>query len=96
MAELIQQSLDFIRDYLARECQVPPGELAEERTFDSLGLDSIAQVEMFVTLSDHYGVDLDHSLASSSTTLLQTAALVQTALDHGEEQPRSGTSAVRG
>ncbi|MGW2597196.1 acyl carrier protein [Streptomyces klenkii] len=58
-----------------------PGELTCSRSFESLELDSIAQVEMFVTVSDHYGIQLDDSLARGDTTLQETADLVQEALD---------------
>ncbi|MFC5148794.1 acyl carrier protein [Streptomyces aureoversilis] len=81
MGEPVQRPFDFIRDYLATTYDLNPGELTGGRSFDSLELDSIAQVEMFVTISDHYRIQLDDSLASGNTTLQETADLVQQALD---------------
>ncbi|MGW7065199.1 acyl carrier protein [Streptomyces sp. NPDC054904] len=73
--------LEYIRTYLATGFDLPVEELTAERTFDSLDLDSIAQVEMFVTLSDHYGIRLDDSQAHGEMTLQDTAALVAAALE---------------
>ncbi|MBF6048429.1 hypothetical protein GO001_25005 [Streptomyces sp. NRRL B-1677] len=81
MGDPVQRPLDFIRDYLATAYGLNPGELTGSRSFDSLELDSIAQVEMFVTVSDHYGIQLNDSLARGNTTLQETADLVQEALE---------------
>ncbi|MFI5672932.1 acyl carrier protein [Streptomyces sp. NPDC051704] len=81
MSQPAQHPLEYIRTYLASEFNVAADELTDERTFDSLDLDSIAQVEMFVTLSDHYRIHLDDSLASGGMTLGQTADLVTAALE---------------
>ncbi|WP_338930501.1 acyl carrier protein [Streptomyces netropsis] len=81
MGEPVQRPFDFIRNYLATTYDLNPEELTGGRSFDSLELDSIAQVEMFVTVSDHYRIQLNDSLASGNTTLQETADLVQQALD---------------
>lgn len=48
---------------------------------------------MFVTLSDHYRVQLDDSLANGEMTLRQTAELVIAALD-GIARQRQGSDAT--
>lgn len=48
---------------------------------------------MFVTLSDHYRVHLDDSLANGEMTLRQTAELVIAALD-GIARRRQGSDAT--
>lgn len=95
MSESAQQPFDFIRDYLASTFELAPQDLTGERTFDSLGLDSIAQVEMFVTLSDHYGVHLDDSLASGDMTLQQTADRVEAELRDPARPPQGSTAPTR-
>lgn len=82
MEDTISNPLDFIRDYLVSSAGLAAEDITGDRTFDSLGLDSIAQVEMFVTLSDHYGVHLDDSQASGDMTLARTAHLVTAELGH--------------
>ncbi|MBP2400857.1 acyl carrier protein [Streptomyces syringium] len=81
MGPPVQPPFDFVRNYLATTYDLNPEELTGSRSFDSLELDSIAQVEMFVTVSDHYRIQLNDSLASGDTTLQETADLVQQALD---------------
>ncbi|MCX4546374.1 acyl carrier protein [Streptomyces sp. NBC_01565] len=90
MSESVRQPLDYIRTYLASAFDMDMDELTGDRTFDSLELDSIAQVEMFVTLSDHYGIHLDDSLAKGEMTLRQTAELVAAARE-GVARQRQGT-----
>ncbi|MCX5071003.1 acyl carrier protein [Streptomyces sp. NPDC054949] len=75
-----QEPLVFVTDFLARTFSLPAQRLAPEATFSSLDLDSIAQVELFVTLSDHFGIQLDDSQAHGELTLQQTADLVRTGL----------------
>lgn len=83
MDALSQEPLVFITGFLTNTFSVPEEGLRPETTFSSLDLDSIAQVELFVTLSDHYGIRLDDSCVSSELTLGQTAELVQAGLAGG-------------
>ncbi|MCD9144895.1 acyl carrier protein [Streptomyces albireticuli] len=94
MSEAAQPPFAYIRDYLASVFGLSADELTGDRTFGSLELDSIAQVEMFVTLSDHYGVQLDDSLACEETTLQQTADLVSAALEGGDRPEPQDAGAV--
>ncbi|MEU9046210.1 MULTISPECIES: phosphopantetheine-binding protein [unclassified Kitasatospora] len=95
MDMLDQRPLDFITSYLAQAFGVPQQELTPEASFSCLALDSIAQVELFVTLSDHYGVHLDDAHATGSLTLQETADLVEAAIaDSGAATER--TAAVPG
>ncbi|WP_329438862.1 acyl carrier protein [Streptomyces sp. NBC_01426] len=75
-----QEPLAYITAFLTKDFRIPPQRLAPEATFSSLNLDSIAQVELFVTLSDRYGVELDDSLASGELTLGEMAGLVRAQL----------------
>ncbi|MFI1100661.1 acyl carrier protein [Streptomyces melanogenes] len=97
MSQPAQQHLDHVRTYLASAFEIPEGELTGDRTFESLELDSIAQVEMFVTLSDHYGIHLDDSLANGEMTLRQTAELITEALEGvGRQRQDSGSPVPQG
>ncbi|MEU6310758.1 acyl carrier protein [Streptomyces sp. NPDC047014] len=88
MSDSSTPPLGYIQKYLASEHNIPLGDLGGARTFESLDLDSIAQVEMFVTLSDHYRIELDDSLASADMTLDQTADMVEEALLEKAAVPR--------
>ncbi|MFE2125301.1 acyl carrier protein [Streptomyces amritsarensis] len=80
MTDSFTTPLSYIQNYLAAAHDLPLADLSGTRTFESLDLDSIAQVEMFVTISDHYRIHLDDSLASADMTLSQTAEMVEQAL----------------
>ncbi|MEU3910305.1 acyl carrier protein [Streptomyces sp. NPDC029721] len=85
--------LSYIQNYLASAHDLPLADLDGARTFESLDLDSIAQVEMFVTLSDHYRIHLDDSLATAEMTLAQTAKVVEEALRETPAVPRQDSAA---
>ncbi|MEU4348198.1 acyl carrier protein [Streptomyces sp. NPDC023838] len=70
---------DFIVSYLTTGLAVPPTELRPETTFGELELDSIALVELVVTVNDHYAIALDDTELTPNTTLAETANLVTTA-----------------
>ncbi|MET7357982.1 acyl carrier protein [Streptomyces sp. NPDC005562] len=90
MNEYGQDTLAYITSYLAKTFGLPTETLTAEATFAGLNLDSIAQVELFVTLSDHYGIQLDDSLASERLTLGATAELV----DNERARPSGELSAA--
>ncbi|MFM9611489.1 beta-ketoacyl-ACP synthase 3 [Streptomyces niveiscabiei] len=52
---------------------------APDATFTDLGLDSLAVVELFVTLSDHWSIALPDTEADPGLTVAATAALVEKA-----------------
>ncbi|MDT8913699.1 acyl carrier protein [Amycolatopsis sp. PS_44_ISF1] len=79
MTEEDRRHLDFITSYLADTFGVERKTLNPDRTFASLDLDSIAQVELFVTLAEHYGVHMDDARAHGGLTLAETAHMVTTA-----------------
>lgn len=66
---------------LREKFEVDPQLIDEQATFRGLDLDSIAVVEVFVTLSEHWQVPLDDSAATPDLTLADTAAMVGAALD---------------
>ncbi|MEU6058244.1 acyl carrier protein [Streptomyces sp. NPDC047097] len=90
-----EDPLDFITRYLQRDFQVDAHQARPEATFSSLALDSIAQVELFVSLSDHYGVELDDSHASDQLTLRQTAELVHEGLRRAGGGRTASTATAR-
>ncbi|MDF2265146.1 phosphopantetheine-binding protein [Streptomyces coacervatus] len=61
---------------LTQKFDVPPDELRPEATYDELGLDSLAVVELFVTLQEHWDIPLDESEAVGTLSVLDTAQLV--------------------
>ena len=54
-------------------------EVTPEATYTDLGLDSLAVVELFVTLSDHWSIALDDTEADPELTVAATAELVERA-----------------
>lgn len=80
-----QETLVYITSFLQETFGLSAERLTAEATFASLRLDSIAQVELFVTLSDRYGIHLDDSLASEQLTLGATAKLVDSERARGDE-----------
>ncbi|MFE0700576.1 acyl carrier protein [Streptomyces sp. NPDC058872] len=50
--------------------------MTEQSTFQDLGLDSIAVVEVFVVLSEQLGVEVDDAQALPGTTLAQASELL--------------------
>ncbi|MDN3020981.1 phosphopantetheine-binding protein [Streptomyces sp. S.PB5] len=71
---------EYLTDVLVEKFEVDRADIAETATFSDLDLDSLAVVELFVTLSDQWRVALDDSEAVPGLTLAATAALVDRAL----------------
>ncbi|MGA5285410.1 beta-ketoacyl-ACP synthase 3 [Streptomyces griseoincarnatus] len=65
---------------LADKFESPAANLDPQVTLGELDLDSLAIVELFVTLQDRYGVDLDDSHARPDMSLAALTALVETQL----------------
>lgn len=67
-------------DVLVDKFEVAASGLTERTTLTELELDSLAVVELFVTLQDHYGVELDDSLARPDLSLAEITSLVDAQL----------------
>ncbi|MET8980897.1 beta-ketoacyl-ACP synthase 3 [Streptomyces sp. NPDC004539] len=63
------------------ETKFDVSEPTPDATYTSLGLDSLAVVELFVTLSDHWSITLDDTEADPELTVGATADLVERARD---------------
>ncbi|GGU33211.1 hypothetical protein GCM10010289_63070 [Streptomyces violascens] len=71
-----------------------PADLATPAaTLADLELDSLATVELYVTLQEHWGVPLDDNDATPDRTVEEITRTV-TALLSGQNQPASGRGAV--
>lgn len=70
---------EYLTDVLVEKFEVDRADIAETATFSDLDLDSLAVVELFVTLSDRWRVALDDSEAVPGLTLAATADLVDRA-----------------
>ncbi|MFB8777998.1 acyl carrier protein [Streptomyces broussonetiae] len=65
---------------LADKFESPAAKIDPHVTLSELELDSLAIVELFVTLQDHYGVELDDSHARPDMSLADLTALVEAQL----------------
>lgn len=80
MEAVPQTPYTYLSDVLAEKFEVDRAAIHETVTLRELDLDSIAVVELFVTLSDHWQIVLDDGEALPDLTLAATAALVEKAL----------------
>ena len=48
-----------IANYLSRQMDIPVENIAEDTTFESLGIDSLDTVEMLMALEEELNVDLE-------------------------------------
>jgi acyl carrier protein len=72
-----EEVLTRIRDHLATELEVDPGQIREQTRFkEDLEADSLDLVELTVELEDHYGIRIPDDQASKITTVGQAADFV--------------------
>ena len=50
-------SIDIIKDILQEKLELDPASLAEDATFESLGVDSLDLVELICEIEDRLGID---------------------------------------
>ncbi|MDC0770683.1 acyl carrier protein [Streptomyces sp. HD] len=88
--------MDHVYDHLVTllrdKFEVDPGRIGPDSTLDALDLDSLAVVELYVTLQEEWRVPLDDSAASADLTLTEVARAVAALLATGESAPGHGTS----
>ena len=72
-----EEVLARIRDHLATELEVDPGQIAEETRFrEDLEADSLDLVELVVELEDSYGIRIPEDEAAKILTVGQAADFV--------------------
>jgi acyl carrier protein len=72
-----QEVLARIRDHLATELEVDPGQIAEDTRFrEDLEADSLDLVELVVELEDSYGIRIPEDEAAKILTVGQAADFV--------------------
>ncbi|WP_329243662.1 acyl carrier protein [Streptomyces sp. NBC_01478] len=69
---------DHLVTTLTGKFGVPAGTVRPEASYDDLGLDSLAVVELFMTLQEEWDVPLDDSDAAGTLTVRETVDLVET------------------
>lgn len=84
---------DHLVTLLNDKFEVEADRIAPEATLDALELDSLAIVELYVTLQEQWQIPLDDSAASGELTVADVARTVTSLLDAGE--PASGPKAVQ-
>lgn len=78
---------DHLVTLLSDKFEVDADRIAPEATLDTLELDSLAVVELYVTLQEQWQIPLDDSGASGELTVADVARAVTTLLDVGEPAP---------
>ncbi|WP_438489739.1 acyl carrier protein [Streptomyces sp. S186] len=71
---------DHLVTVLTEKFEVDAEELRPDSTLTALELDSLAVVELYVTLQEHWGVPLEEDEAAAELTLEQVARAVTTQL----------------
>ncbi|MER7985305.1 acyl carrier protein [Streptomyces noursei] len=71
---------DHLVTVLADKFEVDAEEIRPDSTLGALELDSLAVVELYVTLQEHWGVPLDEDGATAELTLEQVAQAVSAQL----------------
>lgn len=72
---------DRLVTLLSDKFEVDPGRIGPDVTLDELELDSLAVVELYVTLQEEWQVPLDDSAASAGLTVTDVARAVTALLD---------------
>ncbi|MFD4878143.1 acyl carrier protein [Streptomyces sp. NPDC058420] len=68
---------DHLVTTLTGKFDVPADTVRPEASYDDLGLDSLAVMELFLTLQEEWAVPLDDSEAVGTLTVRETADLVE-------------------
>ncbi|MFJ8387758.1 acyl carrier protein [Streptomyces sp. NPDC094438] len=85
--------LTHLTTLLTTKFEVPAERAIPTATLADLELDSLAAVELYVTLQDHWGVPLDDSEATPDRTVEEVAHTVTTLLS--QQQSTEGPEAVQ-
>ncbi len=82
---------DHLVTLLADKFEVDAERIGPDITLDDLDLDSLAVVELYVTLQEEWRIPLDDSTADADLTVADVARSVSALLD----EPASGREAVQ-
>ncbi|MFI5617670.1 acyl carrier protein [Streptomyces sp. NPDC051567] len=75
---------------LTEKFEIPADRLGPTTTLEELGMDSLAVVELYVTLQDHWNIPLDDGQASSEVTVDELVHTVVTLLVPQPGEPGPG------
>ena len=78
---------DHLVTLLSDKFEVDPDRITPDATLDTLELDSLAVVELYVTLQEQWHIPLDDSAASGELTVADVAREVTALLDEGKPVP---------
>ncbi|MBB1243674.1 acyl carrier protein [Streptomyces durbertensis] len=90
-----QHAMTVLSTVLTEKFEVPADRIDDDATLADLELDSLAVVELLVTLQEELGVPLDDSEASGETTVGEVSRAVVRLLGADEDRdgsPGSGTA----
>ncbi|NEB00378.1 acyl carrier protein [Streptomyces sp. SID13726] len=79
---------DHLVTLLADKFEVDPDRIRATATLGELDLDSLAVVELYVTLQEEWRVPLDDSAASADVTVTDVARAVTALLGTADPAPR--------
>jgi acyl carrier protein len=83
----VDRVYDRLVTLLNNKFEVDPDRITPETTLGALELDSLAVVELYVTLQEEWQIPLDDSGASGELTVADVARAVTALLDAGEPAP---------
>jgi acyl carrier protein len=87
----VDRVYDHLVTLLSDKFEVDAERIGPEAILDDLELDSLAVVELYVTLQEEWQIPLDDSTASADLTVAEVALSVTALLD----EPASGREAVQ-
>lgn len=73
-------TLEKTQRFLARRFGITEGEITPERTLASLGIDSLAALELLFDIEDEFGIRLPHD-EQEIATLADLVAVIERALE---------------
>ena len=71
----------YLVTILTEKFEAPPERIHPQATLDDLDLDSLAVVELYLTLQEHWAVPLDDTGATAALTVEQVARAVTDLLE---------------
>lgn len=84
--------LTHLTTLLTTKFEVPAGQITPTATLADLELDSLAVVELYVTLQEHWHIPLDDSEATDDRTVEEVARAVTVLLNPGEQPAAESTA----
>jgi acyl carrier protein len=82
---------EYLKSFVLEVSDVDEGDISDAASFDALGLDSLAFVEMRIGIAKKFGVKIDPALFESGeiATLGQTTAYVERLIKAATEMPKA-------